>query len=110
MRDAVVTRTTVAPALPAPERYHEPTVTNTLVIDGLEGHLARVEWDARCLDLPRTWLPHAAAEGDHLSVELTGDGCVRFEVDAVATRRARQAYQAQLDALNASGTGGDVDL
>lgn len=90
--------------------YHEPTVTNILVIDGFEADLARVEWDARLLDLPRAWLPHAAAEGDHLNVELTGDGCVRFEVDASATRRARQAYQAQLDQLNAGDPGGDVDL
>lgn len=85
-------------------------MTNTLVIDGFEGALARVEWDARLLDLPRTWLPQAAAEGDHLSVELTGAGCIRFEVDAAATRRARQAYQARLDQLNAGDPGGNVDL
>lgn len=91
-------------------RYHAPTVINTLVIDGFEGPLARVEWDARLLDLPRAWLPRAAAEGDHLSVKLTSEGCVRFEVDAAATRRARQAYQAQLDQLNAADPGGDVDL
>lgn len=87
-----------------------PTVTSHLIIDGFEGPFARVEWDARLLDLPRAWLPHAATEGDHLTAELTGDGCVRFEVDAVATRRARQAHQAQLDALNARDLGGDVDL
>lgn len=49
-----------------------------LFIDGFEGLLAHVEWEARLLDLPRAWLPHAAAEGDPLSIELAGDGRVRF--------------------------------
>lgn len=81
-----------------------------LVIDGFEHDLARVEWEGRLLDLPRAWLPRAAAEGDYLNAGVEGDGFVRFEIDAAATRRARRAAQAHLDALNAQEPGGEINL
>lgn len=92
-----------------PRQYDACTMQH-LVIDGFEHDLARVEWDGRVLDLPRAWLPRAAAEGDHLRAEVKEDGLVCLEIDASATRSARQAAQTQLDALNAQAPGGEIIL
>lgn len=71
-----------------------------LVIDALEGDLARVELaSGRVLDLPRAWLPRAAREGDHVAVEVVSDGTVHFAVDAEATSLARREAGELLDSV-----------
>lgn len=81
-----------------------------VVIEEFEDDLARVEWGRRALDLPRDWLPRDAKEGDHLSIDVDGDGLVKFSVDGAATEQARAENQTALDQLNAGDRGGDVNL
>ncbi|MFC5849570.1 DUF3006 domain-containing protein [Deinococcus petrolearius] len=86
------------------------TTPEHLVIDDFEDDLARVEWGERSLDLPKSWLPKGAREGDHLTIDADGDGQVTFTVDAAATRQARTQNQAALDRLNTDDQGGDITL
>lgn len=81
------------------------------MIDGFEDDLARVELgDGRLLDLPRSWLPAEALEGDHLTVSSDGHGLVQFSLDPDATRAALERNQAALDQLNSQDPGGDLKL
>ncbi len=82
-----------------------------IVIDGFETDLARVELDdGRTLEIPRTWLPSNAQEGDWVTIESDGEGHTTFTIDVRATRAARERNQNNLDALNAQDMGGDVHL
>lgn len=75
----------------------EPTY---IIIDAIEGALARVELpDGRFTDVPRAWLPSGVREGDHVRVQTNGDGHVAFAIDRDATDAARDAAQAAIDAI-----------
>lgn len=75
----------------------EPT---TMIIDTIEGDMVCTELpDGRYIDFPIAWLPPGIAEGDHIRVEVSGDGQVTFTIDKDATDRARQAAQEAIDAI-----------
>jgi Protein of unknown function (DUF3006) len=84
---------------------------NHIVLENLEGELARLELPSGELTVvPREWLPTTAREGDHLTTETDGEGLVKFTVDAQATRQALARNQNALEALNANDQGGDLTL
>jgi hypothetical protein len=86
------------------------TPTATWVIDGLEGHLARVELeDGETVDLSLSSLPPGAREGDVIRVFEDG-GDFTLEIDHAETARRRAGAQAQLDALNRAAPAGEIDL
>lgn len=81
--------------------------------------LDRVEDDARavlepasgegCLEIPRTWLPVDAAEGDVIRVERAERGLIRFRVDAEASADRRERMRELRDRIP-RGPGGDLEL
>jgi hypothetical protein len=72
----------------------------TLIVDAVEGDVARVELDGgRMLDLPCGWLPAGVGEGQVLRVEVTGDGQLSFAVDMEETERRRRENQELLDSI-----------
>lgn len=74
--------------------------TGTMIVDAIEGEFARVELHSGAvIDLPVDWLPQGVAEGDHLRVEVVGDGRVVFTLDADETERVRRENQALLDSI-----------
>lgn len=80
------------------------------VIDGIEGHLARVELeDGQTVDLPLSSLPDGVREGDVLRFEEEG-GDFSLEIDRTETARRRTGAQAQLDALNGKAPDGEINL
>lgn len=87
----------------------QPRVTHW-VVDALEGRLARVELDdGQVVDLPLASLPGGVREGDVLRMEEE-DGDFTLEIDHAETARRRTVAQAQLDALNRTAPGGEIDL
>ncbi|MBB6098580.1 hypothetical protein HNR42_002014 [Deinobacterium chartae] len=81
-----------------------------LVIEGLEGELARAEWGEHLLDLPLEWLPKDVAEGDVLRVERTRSGTLRFVRDAEEGAGRLAASREALADLNRDDPGGDIQL
>lgn len=80
------------------------------VVDGIEGHLARVELeDGQTVDLPLSSLPGGVREGDVLSFEK-GGGDFTLEIVHTETARRRDGVQAQLDALNQGTPDGEINL
>ncbi|ADV65715.1 DUF3006 family protein [Deinococcus maricopensis] len=81
-----------------------------VIVDALEGEWVRLERGEHAFDVPRAWLPAQVREGDALIARVDG-GAVHFEAPAgLAALGVRQAAQARLDALNAEGLEGDIDL
>ncbi|EYB68878.1 hypothetical protein DEIPH_ctg014orf0005 [Deinococcus phoenicis] len=82
----------------------------TWVIDGIEGHFARVELeDGETVDMALASLPRGVREGDVIRVHLA-DGDFTLEIDHAETQRQREAAQTQLDALNRTAPAGEIDL
>lgn len=80
------------------------------VVDGIEGHLARVELeDGELVDLPLSSLPDGVREGDVLRMHEEG-GDFTLEIDHTETARRRAGAQAQLDALNGKALDGEINL
>ncbi|WP_216322776.1 DUF3006 domain-containing protein [Deinococcus aestuarii] len=80
------------------------------VVDGLEGHLARVELeDGEIVDMALASLPRGVKEGDVLRVVVEG-GDFSLELDPAETARRRTSAQAALNALNMAAPGGEIDL
>ena len=73
----------------------------SITIDALHPETARVETEGGTLyEIPRSWLPSDAREGDVLSVRLSaGAGAVelRFAVDEEAGAERRKRVRAKLD-------------
>ena len=75
-------------------------VPATLIIDSIEGDLAKIELDDKVfIDVPTSWLPAGIQEGDHIQVKVVGDGDVRFSIDKAGTQKAREQVQAAFDAV-----------
>ncbi|GAA3836737.1 DUF3006 domain-containing protein [Deinococcus aetherius] len=88
----------------------QDTLTGRVIVDGIEGNLARVELeDGQTEDWPLASLPGNVREGDVLRLHLEG-GDLTVEIDHGATRERREAAQAQLDALNGVAPVGEIDL
>jgi hypothetical protein len=82
-----------------------------LVVDGIEADLACCTMpDGRSLDVPREWLPEEVREGDHLHVSSDRQGLVQFSINVEATQATLAANTEALERLNASDSGGDVQL
>lgn len=102
-------------ALPWVLRYgegmsEEQPQTALWVVDALEGHLARVELeDGQFVDLPLVSLPLGVREGDVLRFGEAG-GDFTLEIDHAETARRRTEAQTQLDALNMTAPGGEIEL
>jgi len=81
-----------------------------VVIDGIEGHLARVELpDGTTEDWRLSSLPKGVREGDVVRIDGQG-GDVEMEIDHQETDRRHALGQRQLDHLNAQAPEGDLDL
>jgi Protein of unknown function (DUF3006) len=81
-----------------------------VTVDGLEGHLARVELpDGTTEDWPLASLPPGVREGDVIRLTVHG-GDLEAEIDHAQTHDRLTAAQAGTDALNAGAPTGDVDL
>lgn len=78
-------------------------------LEGFEGELALLDGPAGRLDLPRSWLPAGAREGDRLRVQAE-PGLVRLEVDERATRLARERVAALRAELRARSGDDGADL
>lgn len=86
---------------PAPQR---------IVIDGIEGDLARVELPGgETEDWPLSRLPQGVREGDIVNLRLE-DGELLAEIDREETEERRHEAQSLLDDLNAGGLEGDLEL
>ncbi|AZI44374.1 DUF3006 domain-containing protein [Deinococcus psychrotolerans] len=86
--------------------HPDPLPLGLLIIDGLEGDLARVELpNGGTQDIVLSQLPAGLKEGDVLLV--TEAGAV---IDHTETQRRREGAQTQLDALNAQAPSGEIDL
>ncbi|AZI45226.1 DUF3006 domain-containing protein (plasmid) [Deinococcus psychrotolerans] len=86
--------------------HPEPLPLGLLIVDGLEGDLARVELPGGgTQDILLSHLPHGLKEGD--AVLVTEAGAV---IDHAETQRRREGAQTQLDALNAQAPSGEIDL
>jgi hypothetical protein len=82
-----------------------------LIVDSIEGDFASCSMpDGRLLDVPRDWLPEHVREGDHLDVSSDGQGLVQFSINTEATQTALNANTEMLERLNATDSGGDVNL
>lgn len=92
---------------PGPPR---PAPTSTLIVDGLEGRVARVELeDGSVQDWPLASLPRGVREGDVLRLHVE-DGDLSLKIDREAAREHRHCALAALDALNADDAGGEITL
>lgn len=81
-----------------------------VVIDGIEGHLARVELPGGGTeDWRLSSLPKGIKEGDVIRIDVQG-GDVDIEIDHEETDRRHAQGQRQLDALNAAVPDGDINL
>lgn len=81
-----------------------------VVIDGIEGHLARVELpDGGTEDWRLSSLPKGVKEGDVIRIDVQG-GDVDIKIDHEETDRRHAQGQRQLDALNAATPDGDINL
>ncbi|MBZ9753494.1 DUF3006 domain-containing protein [Deinococcus sp. HMF7604] len=81
-----------------------------VVIDGLEGDMARVEQpDGTVEDWPVHRLPQGVREGDVLRLEVRGGHSV-LQRDHAETRWRRQEAQTKLNALNQTSSDGEVTL
>ncbi|WP_227978747.1 DUF3006 domain-containing protein [Deinococcus terrestris] len=81
-----------------------------LVVDGIEGTVARVELpDGTTADWDLASLPRGVREGDVVRLHVE-HGDLEIEIDHAETARRRGEAQAQLDALNQATPGGEIDL
>ena len=82
-----------------------------VTIDGIEGHLARVELpDGTTEDWSLANLPAGVREGDVVRLHVEG-GDLEVEIDHVETARRHQGAQAQLNDLNRPSVAGEeIDL
>lgn len=81
-----------------------------IIVDGLEGRLARVELpDGTTEDWPLASLPRGVQEGSVVRVKVT-EGDLEVEVDYGATQARREQAQRTLIALNAAGPSGEIEL
>lgn len=62
-----------------------------IIIDRFEGEIAVVEYEEKFYDIPRSWLPVVAKEGDVLVVTLV--------VDEEATARRRGEIEQKVEDL-----------
>lgn len=93
-----------------PPEHPAPDFTGTLIVDALEGGLARVEReDGHTEDWPLASLPCGVREGDVIRLSVTG-GDLEIEIDHAETQRRHTEAQQQLDALNQTAPGGEIDL
>ncbi|GGM20143.1 DUF3006 domain-containing protein [Deinococcus aerophilus] len=91
-------------------RPHEELGICYVVVDGIEGTLARVELpDGTTEDWRLAGLPRGVKEGDVVRIDVQG-GDVEMEIDHEQTDRRHALGQRQLDALNAGGPDGEIDL
>lgn len=99
--------------LPTPPREDAPPTLagpSHLVVDGIEGSVARVELpDGTTADWDLASLPRGVREGDVVRLHVE-DGDLEMEVDHQETARRRGEAQAQLDALNQVKPTGELDL
>ncbi|MBB5235531.1 DUF3006 domain-containing protein [Deinococcus budaensis] len=92
------------------EQVAPDILASTLVVDAVEGGLARVEReDGHLEDWPLASLPRGVCEGDVIRLRVEG-GDLEMEIDHELTRTRRRQAQAQLDALNSGGTAQEIDL
>ncbi|GAA5514895.1 hypothetical protein Dcar01_03659 [Deinococcus carri] len=91
----------------------EPTpdiLTGTLIVDAIEGGLARVEReDGSTEDWPLASLPCGVQEGDVVRLTVSG-GDLDIEIDHAETQRRQGTAQQQLDTLNQATPSGELDL
>ena len=88
----------------------DPLQPAHLIIDGIEGQVARVELpDGSTEDWSLAALPAGVTEGDVIVIHADG-GDFDIEVDHQATLQRRHEAQRQLDALNAEGPQGDLTV
>lgn len=85
-------------------------LTGTLIVDAIEGRLARVEReDGHFEDWPLASLPSGVREGDVVRLRVE-DGDLEIEIDHEETRRRHRQAQVELDALNVAAPTGKLDL
>lgn len=85
---------------------------STWIVDRIEDDLAVLEGPDATLELPASWLPAGAGEGDVLRVEVGRDGA-SSRVDLRLDPDARAAREAELRDLRESipeGPAGDLSL
>ena len=89
---------------------HDDPGTIHVTVDGIEGQLARVELpDGTTEDWRLASLPRGVKEGDVVRIDEAG-GDFELEIDHEETDRRHALGQRQLDALNAGGPDGEIDL
>ncbi|OLV16874.1 DUF3006 domain-containing protein [Deinococcus marmoris] len=94
----------------ASEQQHEELGISHVIIDGIEGKVARVELpDGTTEDWRLSSLPKGIKEGDVIQIDVQG-GDVDIEIDHDETDRRHALGQRQLDSLNAKAPDGDIDL
>lgn len=77
-----------------------------LTVDSLSDGIARVEVGGRTLEIPASWLPGDAAEGDVLSFRSVRDkdtSRLQLTLDPQATDQARNRIKSKLDQLRQRG-------
>lgn len=72
------------------------------IVDSIEESTARLEIRGQAVEVPATWLPKGAAEGDVLRA--------RLRADPEATRAARERAEEATDELYRDDDGGDLEL
>ncbi|MBB6015966.1 DUF3006 domain-containing protein [Deinococcus radiopugnans] len=81
-----------------------------VVVDGIEGRMARVELpDGGTEDWRLASLPSGVQEGDVIRIDVQA-GDVEIKIDHEETDRRHALGQRQLDALNAGTPDGDINL
>lgn len=94
----------------ASEQHKDELGVSYVVIDGIEGRMARVELpDGRTEDWRLSSLPGGVQEGDVIRIDVQA-GDVDIEIDHAETARRHAQGQRQLDALNAAVPDGDINL
>jgi len=79
-----------------------------LTVDSLSDGIARVEVAGGTLEIPASWLPGDAAEGDVLSfrtVRNKDSSSLQLTLDPQATKQARNRINSKLDQLRQRGGG-----
>ncbi len=77
-----------------------------LTVDSLSDGVARVESAAGTLEIPASWLPGDAREGDVLSLRSDRNrdsSSLRLTLDPQATEQARDRIRSKLDQLRQRG-------
>lgn len=81
-----------------------------VTVDHLDGHHALVELpDGSTVPWPLASLPRGVQDGDVVRLTVIG-GDLDLEIDRAETEMRRVQAQQALDALNADGPHGDLDL